>query len=232
MQSIKLGLIGIGLSILGVVGAYYTFENINPAQALEQNRVTQALESYLSQHQAPNAFAEAREQIQSDPASPSFGSPTARVTLIQFFDYRCPYCKRMARGIDSLMSEDADLRVVFKEFPILAPDSVDSAKAALAAHRQAKYLPFHRLLMAHNGAFTMEAIDEMAKEAELDLDQLHKDMEDPAILQQLRDNHRLAQRLKIEGTPAFILGDKLIPGAVPIEELREAIRQFSLQGGG
>lgn len=229
MRIVKLLLVTVGLALAGILMGVFTHHQIDPANALEESRIAEIVQS--QQVATANPIAEARDQLNNDPASPSFGPSDAKVTLVEFFDYRCPYCKRMAEGIDALLAENPDLKVVFKEFPILAPDSLEASKAALAAHRQNKYLPFHRVMMKHSGAFTPEAIEAMAVEAKLDIDQLRKDMDDPEIIEQLRNNHRLAQKLKIEGTPAFILGDQLIPGAVPIEDLQEAIQRLAAQSG-
>lgn len=239
MRGFSLALIGVGLIATGILAALATIHQGQPAQALEAERIQQ----WLAQNNAPSKGAVAqtgevnpvqasKKELFQNEEDPSYGPEHARVTLVEFFDYRCPYCKQMAKGVDDLMASDPDLRVVFKEFPILTPDSVTASKAALAAHRQGKYLPFHRLLMEHRGVFDQETLDTLAAQAELDLDRLRKDMDDPEILEALRANHRLAEKLSIDGTPAFVLGDQIVPGAVPIEELREKIRSLALHGGG
>ncbi len=191
--------------------------------------IVESLQSYDRQRQEAEAqrqrealVAEA-ETLTNDPDAPVMGNPEGDVTLVEFFDYRCPYCKRMTGILAELMEGDPKLRVVMKEFPILSQESVIAAKAALAAERQGKYEAFHFALMEGGGGFTEDEIMAVADSVGLDEAQLRADMEDPAIEAALRRNHATAERIGITGTPAFIVGDTLMPGALSLEELRHVI---------
>ena len=185
----------------------------------EPEIVLQALEEL----QRREAAAQARRQqesllanqaaLMSDPASPVAGNPEGDVTLVEFFDYRCTYCRRVVSSMQALLEEDAELRVVFKELPVLGADSVRAARAALAAERQGRYTPFHFALMTSDD-LSPEAIRRLAADVGLDPDQLEQDMDAPEIQEAIDANYRLAQELGIEGTPAFVIGDALIPGAI------------------
>ncbi len=233
MRGFIVGLLFVGFAVLGVAGAFINFASLRPAVALEKQRVEHIVQNYVGKTtaEAQSPIEAAKDKIQRDPQSPSFGPDDARVVLVEFFDYRCPYCKRMVAGIETLIGEFPNVKFVFKELPILAPDSVEAAKAALAAHRQQKYRLFHQKLMEHQGGFDQAVLDDVAMKTGLDMEKFHADLKDPELVAQLRANHRLAKQLSIEGTPAFILGEQLIPGAAPIEELRRAIqRELESQG--
>jgi protein-disulfide isomerase len=179
-------------------------------QALEQLQRRQAAEQARRQQES---IAANQAALVSDPASPVGGNPEGDVTLVEFFDYRCAYCRRVVSSMQALMQEDRQLRIVFKELPVLGEDSVRAARAALAAERQGRYTPFHFALMTSED-LSPDAIRQLAAELGLDPDQLEQDMNAPEIQEAIDANYRLAQELGIEGTPAFVVGDELIPGAV------------------
>jgi protein-disulfide isomerase len=125
--------------------------------------------------------------------------------------------------VEALLAENDDLRLVFKEFPILGPESTMAAYAALAARNQGNYEAFHWALMETDGSFDREHIFSVAQSVGLDTEQLARDMEDPALDGLIEKNAALANALGISGTPAFIVGDRLIGGALPLEHFRVAI---------
>lgn len=172
---------------------------------------------------------ESREELVNDPRSPVGGNPKGDVTIVEFFDYRCPYCKRVSGTLVQLMEEDPKLRVVMKEFPILSQESVQAARAGLAAARQGKYHSFHFALMDKGGSFSDQEIFAVAQSVGLDVERLRADMQDPAIESTLRRVHRLAGKLGISGTPAFVIGDTLVPGAVGLEQLRALVAEARAQ---
>ncbi len=169
------------------------------------------------------AIAEHKTALIADPADPVAGNPEARFTVVEFFDYRCPYCKSVAKDFMAMIEADGDLRVVFKEFPILGPESEYAASAALAANAQGKYLDFHMAMMTSKGELSEQGVLDLAKGVGLDLDRLRRDMQAPAIAATIARNIELARALQITGTPAFVLGDRLIPGAVDMSEMKAAI---------
>lgn len=171
-----------------------------------------------------------REALLADPHSFVGGNPDGDVTVVEFFDYRCGYCKRFAPVLEKLKKQDPKLRVVYKEFPILGPDSFKSAQAALAARNQGGYVEFHEALMRVQGALDDKAIMAAARSVGLDTDRLSKDMQSPTILDILGKNRKLAAALGIDGTPALIVGDEIVRGAVPIERLAAMIAMARAKG--
>ena len=190
-------------------------------QALEELQRRQA-EAEAARQQA--AIAENRGDLLNDPASPVGGNPDGDVTLVEFFDYRCAYCRRVVSSMRALLDEDRDLRVVFKELPVLGPDSERAARAALASRRQDGYVPFHFALMAAED-LSLQGIRAAAEAVGLDPDRLEADMSAPEVNAAIQANYALANELGIEGTPAFVIGTQLIPGAVDKARLEQLIRE-------
>jgi protein-disulfide isomerase len=170
------------------------------------------------------ALTDQRDALEKDPLAPVAGNPRGDVTVVEFFDYSCGYCKRVAPALEALKAADPNVRVVYKEFPILGPGSVFAARAALAAHRQGKYEPLHRALMQAD-ALDEAVVRRLAAEVGLDVARLEKDMEAPEVMQALQGNQQLAAALDIGGTPAFVIGERLVPGAVGAEALQALVNQ-------
>jgi protein-disulfide isomerase len=190
--------------------------------------IVRALES-LRRKQEVEAVAKVKDTIASnesaladDANSPFAGNEAADVAVVEFFDYRCPYCKKVAGDVDRLFEADDDLKVVYKEWPILGLESVVAARAALAARTQDSYLPFHRKVMAMREV-TEASVMAAAEELGLNMDQLKKDMNAPEVEEHLKDTMRLSRELGIEGTPAFVIGDELVPGAATFEQLQTLV---------
>jgi protein-disulfide isomerase len=188
-------------------------------QALQE---LQRRETAAEEARQKEALISNRDVLFRRAATPIGGNPDGDVTLVEFFDYRCGYCRRVVGSVQALVERDDDLRVAFKEFPILGEDSVRAARAALAAERQGKYMPFHFALMAADD-LSMDGIMQVAAGVGLDTEQLAKDMELPEIQAEITANYALARELGIEGTPAFVVGDNLVPGAVSEERLTALI---------
>ena len=151
------------------------------------------------------------------------GNPQGDVTIVEFFDTRCPYCRRMEPVMENYLAQDHKVRLVYKDLPILGPPSVLGSKALLAAHRQGGYEQLRDAIMAGPPQTTKATIKEAAEGLGLDWAQLARDMEDPAIQTQIEQNLKLAQAIGVHGTPAMLIGDTLVPGAVDLPELREAV---------
>jgi protein-disulfide isomerase len=164
-----------------------------------------------------------RDELLSDAADPVVGNPKGDITIVEFFDYNCGYCRRVKSAVDSVVSKDGNIRLVYKEFPILGPGSEVASRAALAAKRQGKYEKFHNAMFAFRGRLGATQVMSIAKAVGLDMDKLKADMKDPAIMAQIKKNHALAKQLGITGTPAFVIGNELVPGAVPAAELRKHV---------
>jgi protein-disulfide isomerase len=154
------------------------------------------------------------------------GNPAGDVTLVEFFDYNCSYCKRSLGDVVELAKSDPRLRIVLKDFPVLGPDSVEASQVALAVRQQLKgdkYLEFHTKLMASKGRVGKERAIAVAKELGVDTTKLAKDMEAPEVKAAIDDTVRLGDRLGLTGTPSFVIGEEVISGAVGIEPLKGVV---------
>ncbi|MEL0107503.1 MAG: DsbA family protein [Rhodospirillales bacterium] len=191
-------------------------------EALEAHRANQEAEKA---RQAREALASRRKELEGGAMTPIGGNPMGTVTVVEFFDYQCGYCKRVFPSILKLIESDKRIRYVFKELPILGPASMVAARAAIAAWKidKKKYLPFHTALMASRGRLNESKILSIAENNGIDLKALKKQMKEPDVYQELQKNLNLAQALNVNGTPAFIIGDRIIPGAVSLEELKQII---------
>lgn len=183
----------------------------------------QAAEQDLERARLRETITANAEALFRDPGDPALGPDRAAVTLVEFTDYRCPYCRRMHPVVAELLRREPGLRVVVKEIPILGPASVLAARAALAAHAQGRFPAFHDALMRLRGDPDEAALLQLAAETGLDPVRLQRDMASEAVTRRLNANLQLAQMLGIQGTPAYVVGETLLPGAVPLEQLREAV---------
>jgi protein-disulfide isomerase len=153
-----------------------------------------------------------REALQNDHDSPVLGDPHGDVTIVEFFDYACSYCKVVEPRLQSALRSDPHVKLVLKEFPILTPESLIAARASLASRRQHKYQEFHQALMAYRGPWEEEAIFSTAKSVGLNIERLRHDMAAPGIANEIIENFNLARSLRIFQTPAFIVGDHILTG--------------------
>jgi protein-disulfide isomerase len=149
-------------------------------------------------------------------------NPAGRIPVVEFFDYQCGYCKQVFPSMQKLAAEP-DVRVIFKELPILGEASLVAARAALAARRQGKYLELHGKLMSHRGRLSEDAVMAMASELGLDVKQLKADMARPEVGEAIQANLELARELGIRGTPTLFVGHTLVPGAVNEAQLQELL---------
>ena len=159
------------------------------------------------------------------------GNPDGDVTMVEFFDYNCGWCKRGLPEVLSLVEQDKNLRFVLKEFPIFGGDSDYAAMAALAAQKQGKYWELHVAMLGHEGKVTRETVDELAAAQGIDMEKLKADMNDPEIAKHLERNQQLAKELAISGTPAFIIDNQVIPGYLPKDGLMASIAKVREAGG-
>ena len=161
--------------------------------------------------------------FRSDPNAPVLGNPDGDVTVVEFIDYNCPYCKRAMPEVQGLLDEDPNVRLVYREWPILGEGSVYASRAALASRVQGKYEEFHLALMGSRGRVEEASVLRIAKEIGLDIDQLKADMQSPDVDEHIESSMRLAQSLGFNGTPSFVVGDVLLPGFVEQAELQKAV---------
>lgn len=197
----------------------------NPEVILEALQEMQERRRTADPAQSVAALRERADEIFRNPADPVGGNPEGDVTLVEFFDYRCGFCKRVHPVVKKLLAEDGGIRFVYKEFPILGQPSLRAARIALAARGQDRYAAFSDALMSARGELTEERVFEIATTVGLDIDELKAEIgrEGAAINRLIGDNLRLADSLGIRGTPAFVVGSRIIRGAVGYDELRRAV---------
>lgn len=203
----------------------------HPEEVMVALRLAQANAERRQKVEAQQAVELQQDQIFNNPSDPLMGNPQGDVTVVEFFDYRCPYCKRVSGPLMALLKDDPKIKLVFKEFPILGPESVVAAKIALAAHRQGKYEPVHMAFMGHKGSFDQSALLELAASVGADPAKLAADMQDPAILGLLQANDSLAAALGITGTPGFLFGKQLVPGAISLDEMKKLVSSARARAG-
>jgi len=174
---------------------------------------------------AKNNLIDLKDEIMNNPTDPVGGNPMGDVTVVEFFDYRCGYCKQFYTALNEVIDEDDNVRVVFKELPVLGPSSVLAARAAIAASRQNLYNDFHKRMMESKGSFDESQLFDIAEDVGLDVVRLKKDMELRGVQGILDDTKVLADKLSISGTPAIIVGEELIRGAIGKERLKSLIGQ-------
>ena len=199
----------------------------NPTVILESVRAHQAAEAEAEKAGQKQRLAEMQEQIVNSKTSPVGGNPSGDVTVVEFFDYRCGYCKSVHDTVMDTVKSDGKVRLVYKEFPILGPDSVVAAHAALGVffNMKDKYIAFNDALMRAKGGLNEDRVLQIAESIGLDPKAVKKSMSDPRIEKELSHNMALAESLNIRGTPAFIVNKTLVPGAVDRETLVGLIKE-------
>jgi protein-disulfide isomerase len=221
-------------------------ETFSPAQAHE---IESIVKNYLVQHpevlqDAMEALDRRQKEADADKARVTIkdnkatifnsshqvvlGNPQGKVTMVEFFDYNCAFCKRAMADMLDLLKTDSDLKFVLKEFPVLGPGSVDAAHVAVAARMQdpsgKKYMEFHQKLLGGRGpADKMRALA-VAKDVGFDMTRLEKDMNSDEVKATIEENMKLADALGVNGTPSYVVGDEVVVGAVGLDELRAKIK--------
>jgi protein-disulfide isomerase len=180
----------------------------------------QADESARTDEASRAAIAESRDSLASG-ADPVAGDPHGDVTIVEFFDTRCPYCRRMEPVMSAFLAQDNKVRLVFKDLPILGPASVLGSKSLIAAQKQGAYDKMRDAVMRLPPDTTMEQLKTAARGIGLDWPRMARDMDDPSVQARIDDN--LAHKLGIQGTPALVIGNQVLPGAVDLPELRKAV---------
>jgi protein-disulfide isomerase len=160
------------------------------------------------------------------PRQVTIGDVKGKVTLVEFFDYNCGYCKRALTDLTTIMKDDPKLRVVLKEFPVLGPGSVEAAKVAVAVRMQdsgKKYFDFHLRLLGGRGQADLARALQAAKEAGFDMARIQKDMNSDEVKASIEENMKLAEALNLNGTPSYIIGSEVVVGAVGLDALKQKV---------
>ena len=195
--------------------------------------IVQALEAYQAKQKlVEESRQKAQVVAQADAlftkaGDPFVGNPNGAVTVVEFFDYRCGYCKRVHDDVMALVNENDDVKVVYKEFPILGEASMVAARISLAVNRvaPAKYGEFHTAVMKNRGSLSQDDLFALAEQMGIDTGAVEREMASDDVMGIIRDNYRLAEALGIRGTPAFVVGDQIIPGAASKDALNRLIEQ-------
>ncbi len=203
----------------------------NPKILLEVAEKLKMIEQKTRAEKTQQSILKNQQELFSS-TSPTIGDQKAQITIVEFFDYNCGHCKSMTVPIHNIITKNKDIRIIFKEFPVLGASSMYAAKAALASRSQGKYHEFHKELMSHHGKLTEKSILNTAIKVGLDIEKLKNDMKSPVFNTQLNEIKKLANKIGIRGTPAFIIAKqpnsgnmrvRFIPGAISQEGLLKYI---------
>ena len=201
----------------------------NPDVLVEASQALRKQQATLAQKNAMAAIEKDKQQLFEDPKTPTAGNLNGSVYIVEFFDYQCGHCKTMSSIVQNVVKNNKNVKMIFKELPIFGGASRLAAEMALASVAQGKYYQFHDALFQAAGPLTPTLIDTVAKRVGLDVSKLKKAASAPWVKQQLRANFRLAQALRLVGTPAFIISNKqmtkfrFIPGATSQSDLKQQV---------
>ncbi|MEM8752640.1 MAG: DsbA family protein [Pseudomonadota bacterium] len=204
----------------------------NPEILMEAMRVLEDRQQARAAENDRELISSLGDELIDDGYSHVAGNPEGDVTVVEFADYRCPYCKRAHEAVKALLSADENVRLVIKEFPILGPDSTYAARAAMAAQLQGPelYEAFNDAMMSHQGDLDERTVMQIAETSGLDVEAIRRDMDRPEIADNIRRTYSLARRLEINGTPGFVIGDRIVRGFVEYDQLREMVESAREQG--
>lgn len=248
MKSDNLKLLGIIVLVIVLIGtsAYNIYRDLSGGAGSSKEEIEKIIAEYIDknpqaildsvtkhqENQAQEVLKNAREQIAGNKDEiigknqPTAGNKDGDITVVEFFDYACGYCKKAFPGLKKLLDEDKNVKVIFKEFPILSPNSLIAAKAALAVNMIApeKYLAFHTALITGQISGE-ESVLTIADKLGLDRKAISAKMNSEEINNILAENRQTASKLGINGTPAFIIGNELVPGFMDYEELAAQVKK-------
>ena len=217
-------------SLEGIISAEVSkFLNEKPEAVVAALEKYQENQAKVAEVERVKTLRSLKDALLNQSSDPSLGATAAEadVTLVEFFDYRCGYCRRAHSSVLELAKSDKKLRIVMKEFPILGPDSVTASIISLASNslNPDKYGDLHDRLMQHQGPYDEATLLAIAADAGYDPSKVQAAMTDESLNSQIQNARAIAEALNIRGTPAFIIGDKIIPGSVPLQQLRSAIEE-------
>lgn len=232
--ALPMALSGVALLLAGAAGGWMIARN--GGAGMDKAAVESVVRSYILEN--PEILPEAMENLRQKETGKQLaaaggkleqpfpgmvlGNPKGSVTLVEFTDFACGYCRASLPEVEALIAANPDLRIVVRELPIIAPTSADAARWALAAAEQGKFPAFHKTMFAA-GRTDAASIEAAARAAGLDLDRARQFIKDPRVDAELRNNLELARQLGIDGTPSWVVGDQLLAGAVGREALGKAV---------
>lgn len=197
----------------------------NPEILIDMQERLTAKQQEEQQAAVEGEIASASDQIFHNPRDVVLGNPEGDVTVVEFFDYNCGYCRRALSDMEALLESDNNLRFVLKEFPILGPDSQKAHVVSLAFHALAPehYEEYHKRLLSSDGRANEETAIEIARDLGIDEAALREEMKNPQIAESINETYELANRLQISGTPSYVIGNEIMPGAIGHDLLSEKI---------
>ena len=198
----------------------------NPEIILEVINLLQDQENEEKERSQLAILEEIGDSLRNNSETPFIGNPNGDVTIIEFFDYKCVYCRQFYSQINSIIQNDNGIRIVFYDLPILGPESTLAARASIALSKLSpnNFIKFHSALMEMRGTLTETTIIQLAEEIGIDSDNLLLIMNDPEIDEIIQENIELALSIGINGTPGFIIGDKVIPGFIDVSEVLNLVK--------
>ncbi|MFC7050633.1 DsbA family protein [Emcibacter nanhaiensis] len=235
---------GSTLALIGTVifsaPAFAEDSNFTPAEKMEINQMIRQylldnpdiipeVIGILQQRHTAEVLKQLHVPLYEDNVSYVDGNPDGDVTVVEFLDYNCGVCKASLSTVEALKKQDPNIRIIYKEYPILKESSITAAKAVLAAKKQGKYLELHTALLQNTKTLTEKLIFKIAKEVGIDEQKLAIDMLDPIIDRTLRENSSLGEQLNISGTPSFIIGDNILIGGYRLATLRQVVEETRSQ---
>lgn len=198
----------------------------NPEVLMEAIGVLEQRQAQAQAQSDSDLVAANADAIFADGKSWTGGNPDGDVTMVEFLDYRCGYCKRAFQEVEDLIADDGNIRFIIKEFPILGPESVQASRFAIAVrklHGDDSYKGIHDALFQMRGEVSDTSLKRVAEDAGLDAEAIFAAMDDEDVTAEIRDNHALAEQLSISGTPTFILDDEMLRGYVPLAQMQELV---------
>lgn len=230
----------LGAALLGFTGGWAwqasgmgrgATEQIVRDYILEHPEILPQAMQRMQERDLKNRLAPLRSVLEEPYPGAVLGNPQGSVTLVEFADYACPYCRISLEEVEALIAADSDLRVVLREDPVLSEESADAARMALAAADQGRYPAFHRAMFAKEFP-SPQAIEAAAREAGLDLAKARADIASGRYEAELENNRRLAAAIGFSGTPSWVIGDEAYSGAQGRDVLGQAIARAREAGGG
>lgn len=201
----------------------------NPEVLLEVGKALEQRQAEMQTAEQKRLIVEHRDEIFASPTDFVMGNPNGDITVVEFFDYNCPYCKRALAEITELVKADSNVKVILKEFPILSESSLTAAKAAMAALEQGKYMELHTALMEAR-QISNDSVFKIAEKVGLDVERLKSDMKSPQIDAAIKQTSDIARALGINGTPVFIVDTKVNVGLLPQDELVQLVSEARKEG--
>lgn len=218
-----------GLNESQVQEAVAKYIDENPKAIIASLEKYQQEEMKAQEEKAKDAIKENRDVMLKSKHSAVIGDVDSKNYIVEFFDYNCGFCKRVTPSVNKILDERKDVTVAFVELPVLGPSSEMAAAAAIVVQlkRPDKYLVFHNALMEHNGAKDLTVINSIARDLDIRDIKFAEEIRSPEVVAAIEANRKLASQLGIGGTPAFVINDELVPGAIPYEEMLKLLKETS-----